>query len=332
MILKGDTFMAGSTYGTNFTITTWGESHGAAIGVVVDGCPAGLPLTEEDIQSFLDRRKPGQGKFTTARKEADKARILSGVFEGRTTGTPISILIPNEDQRSHDYGNIKDCYRPGHADYTFDTKYGFRDYRGGGRSSISILIPNEDQRSHDYGNIKDCYRPGHADYTFDTKYGFRDYRGGGRSSGRETIGLSKTAIVRDTQIIPLIQNTVSAITGVEGALPEGKPSDASLPGLLLPRFLQSLAFTSKRTPAQLEISKSRLLNIIWKKYLKTLCICPLPGLLLPRFLQSLAFTSKRTPAQLEISKSRLLNIIWKKYLKTLCICREMPMPQRPLLT
>lgn len=127
--------MAGSTYGTNFTITTWGESHGAAIGVVVDGCPAGLSLTEEDIQSFLDRRKPGQGKFTTARKEADKARILSGVFEGRTTGTPISILIPNEDQRSHDYGNIKDCYRPGHADYTFDTKYGFRDYRGGGRSS-----------------------------------------------------------------------------------------------------------------------------------------------------------------------------------------------------
>ena len=127
--------MAGSTYGTNFTITTWGESHGAAIGVVVDGCPAGLSLTEEDIQSFLDRRKPGQGKFTTARKEADKARILSGVFEGRTTGTPISILISNEDQRSHDYGNIKDCYRPGHADYTFDTKYGFRDYRGGGRSS-----------------------------------------------------------------------------------------------------------------------------------------------------------------------------------------------------
>ena len=92
MILKGDTFMAGSTYGTNFTITTWGESHGAAIGVVVDGCPAGLSLTEEDIQSFLDRRKPGQGKFTTARKEADKARILSGVFEGKTTGTPISLV------------------------------------------------------------------------------------------------------------------------------------------------------------------------------------------------------------------------------------------------
>ena len=127
--------MAGSTYGTNFTITTWGESHGAAIGVVVDGCPAGLPLTEEDIQSFLDRRKPGQGKFTTARKEADKARILSGVFEGRTTGTPISILVQNQDQRSRDYGNIMNTYRPGHADYTFDEKYGFRDYRGGGRSS-----------------------------------------------------------------------------------------------------------------------------------------------------------------------------------------------------
>ena len=128
--------MAGSTYGTNFTITTWGESHGAAIGVVVDGCPAGLPLTEEDIQSFLDRRKPGQGKFTTARKEADKARILSGVFEGRTTGTPISILIPNEDQRSHDYGNIKDCYRPGHADYTLSLIH------------ISVSIGKSDHRTN----------------------------------------------------------------------------------------------------------------------------------------------------------------------------------------
>ena len=127
--------MAGSTYGTLFTITTWGESHGAAIGVVVDGCPAGLPLDESDIQSYLDRRKPGQSKFTTKRMEGDKAEILSGIFEGRTTGTPISILIRNEDQRSRDYGRIKDCYRPGHADYTFDAKYGFRDYRGGGRSS-----------------------------------------------------------------------------------------------------------------------------------------------------------------------------------------------------
>ena len=127
--------MAGSTYGTLFSITTWGESHGPGIGVVVDGCPAGISLTEEDIQQFLDRRKPGQSKFTTARKESDRAEILSGVFEGRTTGTPISILVRNQDQRSRDYGNIKDCYRPGHADYTFDAKYGFRDYRGGGRSS-----------------------------------------------------------------------------------------------------------------------------------------------------------------------------------------------------
>ncbi len=127
--------MAGSTYGTLFTITTWGESHGAAIGVVVDGCPAGLPLNESDIQTYLNRRKPGQSKFTTKRMEGDKAEILSGIFEGRTTGTPISILIRNEDQRSRDYGRIKDCYRPGHADYTFDAKYGFRDYRGGGRSS-----------------------------------------------------------------------------------------------------------------------------------------------------------------------------------------------------
>ena len=187
--------MAGSTYGTNFTITTWGESHGVAIGVVVDGCPAGLSLTEEYIQSFLDRRKPGQGKFTTARKEADKARILSGVFEGRTTGTPIQ--------------------------FSSQTK-------------ISVPMIME---------------------------------------------ISKTAIVRDMQTIPLILNMVSAIIGAEGALPEEKRSDASLPGLLLPRFLQSLAFTSKRTPAQSEISKFRLLNIVWKKYQKMLCICramPMP--------------------------------------------------------
>lgn len=127
--------MAGSTLGNKFSITTWGESHGAGIGVVIDGCPAGLELNENDIQEFLNRRKPGQSKFTTARKESDLARILSGVFEGKTTGTPISILIENQDQRSRDYGKIKDCYRPGHADYTFDMKYGVRDYRGGGRSS-----------------------------------------------------------------------------------------------------------------------------------------------------------------------------------------------------
>lgn len=127
--------MAGSTYGTLFKVTTWGESHGPAIGVVIDGCPAGLPLSEDDIQKYLDRRKPGQSRFTTKRQEGDKAEILSGVFEGLTTGTPISIIVHNEDQRSRDYGKIKDCYRPGHADYTFDAKYGFRDYRGGGRSS-----------------------------------------------------------------------------------------------------------------------------------------------------------------------------------------------------
>lgn len=127
--------MAGSTYGTLFRITTWGESHGAGIGVVIDGCPAGLPLTEDDIQVYLDRRKPGQSRFTTQRRESDRAEILSGVFEGVTTGTPISILIRNQDQKSRDYSNIMDNYRPGHADYTFDSKYGFRDYRGGGRSS-----------------------------------------------------------------------------------------------------------------------------------------------------------------------------------------------------
>lgn len=127
--------MAGSGYGTIFRVTTWGESHGKGIGAVVDGCPAGLPLAEEDIQAYLDRRKPGQSKFTTARQEGDQVEILSGVFEGRTTGTPIALEVRNKDQRSKDYGNIMDVYRPGHADYTFDQKYGFRDYRGGGRSS-----------------------------------------------------------------------------------------------------------------------------------------------------------------------------------------------------
>ena len=127
--------MSGSTFGKNFKISTWGESHGKGIGVVIDGCPSGVPLNEEDIQKFLDRRKPGQSKYTTKRKEADECEILSGVFEGVTTGTPISIIIKNEDQRSVDYSNIKNTYRPGHADFSYDAKYGIRDYRGGGRSS-----------------------------------------------------------------------------------------------------------------------------------------------------------------------------------------------------
>lgn len=127
--------MSGSTFGNIFCVTTWGESHGPGLGVVVDGCPAGLSLSEADIQLFLDRRRPGQSRFTTARKEPDQVEILSGVFEGRTTGTPISLLVRNQDARSRDYGNLAQVYRPGHADYSFDAKYGFRDYRGGGRSS-----------------------------------------------------------------------------------------------------------------------------------------------------------------------------------------------------
>lgn len=127
--------MAGSSYGKLFQITTWGESHGKALGVVIDGCPAGLPLLEDDIQLFLDRRKPGRTKISTPRKEDDKVEILSGVFEGMTTGTPISLIVHNTSQRSSDYSEIANYYRPGHADYTFDQKYGFRDYRGGGRSS-----------------------------------------------------------------------------------------------------------------------------------------------------------------------------------------------------
>jgi chorismate synthase len=127
--------MAGSTLGTIWKVTTWGESHGRGVGVVVDGCPAGLPLSESDIQVYLNRRKPGQSKFTTKRQESDEAEILSGVFEGKTTGAPISMVVWNTDQQSKDYGNIENVYRPGHADFTFDSKYGFRDYRGGGRSS-----------------------------------------------------------------------------------------------------------------------------------------------------------------------------------------------------
>lgn len=127
--------MAGSSFGTLFHITTWGESHGKALGVVIDGCPAGLPLEEADIQYYLDRRKPGQSQITTPRKEADQVEILSGVFEGHTTGTPISLMVHNTSQISKDYSEIASYYRPGHADYTFDAKYGFRDYRGGGRSS-----------------------------------------------------------------------------------------------------------------------------------------------------------------------------------------------------
>lgn len=127
--------MAGSIFGTHFRIETFGESHGEGLGVVIDGCPAGLSLCAEDIQLYLNRRKPGQSKFATPRKEADAVEILSGVFEGKTTGTPIALLVRNTSQRSSDYSEIASYYRPGHADFTFDAKYGFRDYRGGGRSS-----------------------------------------------------------------------------------------------------------------------------------------------------------------------------------------------------
>lgn len=127
--------MSGSIYGNLFRISSWGESHGKGIGVVVDGCPAGLPLNEEMIQTYLNRRKPGTTKYSTPRKEEDTVEILSGVFEGKTTGTPISMIVFNQTQRSKDYSEIAGYYRPGHADFTFDSKYGFRDYRGGGRSS-----------------------------------------------------------------------------------------------------------------------------------------------------------------------------------------------------
>jgi chorismate synthase len=127
--------MSGNTFGKLFTVTTFGESHGPALGCIVDGCPPGLELSEADIQLDLDRRKPGTSRHTTQRREADEVKILSGVFEGKTTGTPIGLLIENTDQRSKDYAKIAESFRPGHADYTYQQKYGFRDYRGGGRSS-----------------------------------------------------------------------------------------------------------------------------------------------------------------------------------------------------
>lgn len=127
--------MAGNTFGQLFTVTTFGESHGPALGCIIDGCPPGLSLSEADIQTDLDRRRPGTSRHVTQRREADEVEILSGVFEGRTTGTPIALLIRNTDQRSKDYGNIAQQFRPGHADYTYWHKYGTRDYRGGGRSS-----------------------------------------------------------------------------------------------------------------------------------------------------------------------------------------------------
>jgi chorismate synthase len=127
--------VSGNSFGRNFVVTTFGESHGRALGCVIDGCPPGMALTEADIQADLERRRPGRSRHTTQRKEPDEVQILSGVFEGVTTGTPIGLLIENTDQRSRDYGDIKDKFRPGHADYTYQQKYGIRDYRGGGRSS-----------------------------------------------------------------------------------------------------------------------------------------------------------------------------------------------------
>ena len=127
--------MSGNTFGTIFKLTTFGESHGVGLGAIVDGCPPNVPLTVEDIQEELDRRKPGQSRYVTQRKEDDAVEILSGVFEGKTTGTPIGLIIKNKDQKSKDYENVKDKFRPGHADYTYQQKYGIRDYRGGGRAS-----------------------------------------------------------------------------------------------------------------------------------------------------------------------------------------------------
>ena len=127
--------MSGNTFGNSFSVTTFGESHGVALGCIIDGCPPGLEISEAYIQAYLDQRKPGTSKYTTQRKEDDKIEILSGIFEGKTTGTPIGLLIRNKDQKSKDYDNLKDIFRPSHADYAYTQKYGVRDHRGGGRAS-----------------------------------------------------------------------------------------------------------------------------------------------------------------------------------------------------
>src|SRR5882757_1695318 len=132
--------MSGNTFGTLFTVTSFGESHGPGLGCIVDGCPPGLELNEADIQADVERRRTGTSRYTSQRKEPDQVKILSGVFEGKTTGTPIGLLVENADQRSRDYDKIKDRFRPGHADYTYQQKYGFRDYRGGGRSSARETV------------------------------------------------------------------------------------------------------------------------------------------------------------------------------------------------
>ena len=132
--------MSGNSFGRLFTVTTFGESHGPALGCIVDGCPPGLELSEEDLQRDVERRRSGTSRHTSQRREPDRVRILSGVFEGRTTGSPIGLLVENQDQRSRDYDRIKDRFRPGHADYTYEHKYGLRDYRGGGRSSARETV------------------------------------------------------------------------------------------------------------------------------------------------------------------------------------------------
>ena len=149
--------MSGNTFGKLFTVTTFGESHGPAIGCVVDGCPPGMELSAEDLQIDLDRRKPGQSRHTTQRREADEVEILSGVFEGKTTGTSIGLLIRNTDQRSKDYSNIMDRFRPGHADYTYYKKFGFRDYRGGGRSSARETAMRVAAGSIAKKYLKECF-------------------------------------------------------------------------------------------------------------------------------------------------------------------------------
>ena len=134
--------MSGNSYGKLFTVTSFGESHGRALGCIVDGCPPGLELSEEDLQADIERRRSGKSRHTSQRREPDAVRIMSGVFEGRTTGTPIGLVVENVDQRPRDYSKIKDLFRPGHADYTYQQKYGLRDYRGGGRSSARETVPS----------------------------------------------------------------------------------------------------------------------------------------------------------------------------------------------
>src|SRR3990167_4165981 len=218
--------MASNSFGNLFRITSWGESHGLAMGVVIDGCPAGVDLSEEEINHALSLRAPGRNSHVSARQEKDEAKIYSGVFEGKTTGAPISIIIFNKDADSSKYGTIKNNFRPGHAHFTYLNKYGIYDYRGGGRASARETVCRVAAGAGARKKIlKNNFRPGHAHFTYLNKYGIYDYRGGGRASARETVcRVAAGAVAR--KILSLFSIEIiaylSAVGNIQCKIPENK--------------------------------------------------------------------------------------------------------------